>query len=107
MNILSDGRALSSAAEHFLHTEGVAGSNPAARTSLRFERREKRGCRAEAVSVGGLRLAFVNHRSKLRLGKPVHRSVERRLPRRSAKHVGGPRPAIHRCAPSYDPASQF
>ena len=32
VNTLSDGRALSSAAEHFLHTEGVAGSNPAART---------------------------------------------------------------------------
>ena len=26
------GRVLSSAVEHFLHTEGVAGSNPAART---------------------------------------------------------------------------
>ena len=26
------GSALSSAVEHFLHTEGVAGSNPAART---------------------------------------------------------------------------
>ena len=28
----SFGRVLSSAVEHFLHTEGVAGSNPAART---------------------------------------------------------------------------
>ena len=26
------GRALSSVVEHFIHTEGVAGSNPAART---------------------------------------------------------------------------
>ena len=30
----SNGRALSSVVEHFLHTEGVAGSKPAARTIL-------------------------------------------------------------------------
>ena len=35
--LLTDRCALSSAVEHFLHTEGVAGSNPAARTILRSE----------------------------------------------------------------------
>jgi len=29
------------------------------------------GCRAEAESAGGLGLTYTNHRSKLRLGKPV------------------------------------
>jgi hypothetical protein len=33
----STGRALSSAVEHFLHTEGVAGSNPAARTIFQLK----------------------------------------------------------------------
>jgi hypothetical protein len=32
--------ALSSVEEHFLHTEGVAGSSPAARTILSIERRK-------------------------------------------------------------------
>ena len=32
--LLDSGSALSSVEEHFLHTEGVAGSNPAARTSF-------------------------------------------------------------------------
>ena len=31
---VDSGRALSSVEEHFLHTEGVAGSSPAARTML-------------------------------------------------------------------------
>jgi predicted GIY-YIG superfamily endonuclease len=36
------------------------------------------GCRAEAESAGGLGLAYINHRSKLRLGKPVKWRVLRR-----------------------------
>src|SRR2546423_15677770 len=34
INTLAQKRALSSVVEHFLHTEGAAGSNPAARTSF-------------------------------------------------------------------------
>ena len=36
----SEDCALSSVEEHFLHTEGVAGSSPAARTILSLERRK-------------------------------------------------------------------
>jgi hypothetical protein len=44
-------RALSSAVEHFLHTEGVAGSNPAARTiPLNFLRSLAPGAGEDAAS---------------------------------------------------------
>ena len=41
--IVRSGGALSSAVEHFLHTEGVAGSNPAARTIDEVAKRVKKG----------------------------------------------------------------
>ena len=40
--IVRSGGALSSAVEHFLHTEGVAGSNPAARTIDEVAKRVKK-----------------------------------------------------------------
>lgn len=92
VNILSDGRALSSAVEHFLHTEGVAGSNPAARTILRSEltsgdserRMVSSGLSIEALAkleASAKEDSLVNS-SELRMAGQFFQSVERRLPRR-------------------------
>ena len=52
MNVSSD-CALSSVVEHYLHTVGVAGSKPAARTILRWNAVKAKDA-APKCSVGGL-----------------------------------------------------
>ena len=82
----------------------VGGSIPPPATSLRPQRREDEGCRAEARScVGGLVRRSI---SGLRLGKPVFRSGERRLPRRSGAKAGY-ESFDNRDAPSFGSASHF
>ena len=45
--------ALSSVVEHFLHTEGAAGSNPAARTSFAWENERSNHCRTDSAQCSG------------------------------------------------------
>ena len=74
--------------------KGIEGSNPSLSASLHSQRSKSEGCRAEVRHEGGLeRMAtrcVASYDSAGQSNVRSERSAERRLPRRSAEHEGGP-----------------